>query len=184
MSLNKLDVFRDILEDGGGYRLAGRCPMSDLIPFILSEEKCKLREEVNGKDVAVIFDGTSRLGKALLVLLRFMDVDSWSLQQRLVRVQLLAKSMCGDEIAHELIIILSTELGIPGSKVLASMRDRASTNNVAIHIIKIVYPHLLDIGCYSHTIDHVGEKFVTHTLDEFGKAWNGIFSHSLKARLL
>ena len=73
MSLNKLDVFRDILEDGGGYRLAGRCPMSDLIPFILSEEKCKLREEVNGKDVAVIFDGTSRLGKSLLVC------DLWTL---------------------------------------------------------------------------------------------------------
>ena len=96
--LNKIDVFRDILEGGGGHRLAGRRPMSDLIPFILSEEKCRLRGEITGGDVAVIFDGTSRFGEALVVVLRFMDFDSWSPQQRLVRLQLLAKSMCGDEI--------------------------------------------------------------------------------------
>ena len=92
--------------------------------------------------------------------------------------------MCGDEIARELINVLSTELGIPGGKLLAAMRDRASTNNVALRTVKVVYPDLLDIGCYSHTIDHVGEKFVTPSLDEFGKAWTGVFSHSPKARLL
>ena len=41
-------------------------------------------------------------------------------------MQPLAKSMCGDEIARELISILSTELGIPGAKLLANMRERAS----------------------------------------------------------
>ena len=72
--------------------MAGRRPMGDLIPFILSEEKRSLREEINGKDVAVIFDGTSRLGEALVIVLRFMDFDNWSPQQRLVCLQLLAKS--------------------------------------------------------------------------------------------
>jgi hypothetical protein len=139
---------------------------------------------MNGRDVAVIFDGTSRLGEALVVVLRFMDLESWSPQRRLVRLQLLARSMCGDEIARELISILSTELGIRGGILLASMRDRASTNNVAIRSMKVVYPHLLDIGCYSHTIDHVGENFATPNLDEFGKAWVGIFVHSPKAQLL
>ena len=46
--LKKMDVFRDILEEGG-YRLAGKRPMSDLIPFILSEKKQSLREEINGR---------------------------------------------------------------------------------------------------------------------------------------
>ena len=115
--LNKIDIFRDVLEEGS-YRLAGRRPMSDLVPFIHSEEKQRIREEISGKDVAVIFDGTSRLGKAVVVVLRFVDSD-WSPQQRLVRLQLLAKTMCGDEIARELVSILSTELSIPGSNVLA-----------------------------------------------------------------
>ena len=79
--LCKIDQFRDILEEGGGYCLAERCPMSNLIPFILLEEKHRLREELNGKDVAVIFDGTSRLGEALVVVLRFMH--DWYPEQRL-----------------------------------------------------------------------------------------------------
>ena len=168
----------------GGYRLAGRRLMCDLIPFILSEEKQRIREEISSKDLAVIFDGTSRLGEAVVLVLRFIDSNDWSPQQRLVRLQLLAKSMCGDEVARELVSILSTELSIPGGKLVAAMRDRASTNGVAMRTLKIVYPNLLDIGCYSHTIDHVGEQFVTPVLEEFAKAWFGLFAHSPKARLL
>ena len=118
--LNKLDDFRDLEENG--YRLAGRRPMSDLVPFILCEEKQRIKE-ISGKDVLVVFDGTSRLGEA--VVLRFFYFETWSPQQRLVRLQLLAKAMCGNEIASELVTILSTELSIPPEKLLAAMRDRA-----------------------------------------------------------
>ena len=64
------------------------------------------------------------------------------------------------------------------------MRDRASSNNIVMLTIKIVYPHLLNIGCYSHTIDHVGERFVTPVLEECAKLRIGIFAHSPRARLL
>ena len=53
--------------------------------------------------------------------------------------------------------------------ILATMRDRASVNNLAMQTIKVVYPNL-DIGCYSHTIDIVGGKFKTPTLSEFTSA--------------
>ena len=36
--INKIDDFRDLLEQNA-LRLAGRKPMSDLIPFVLSEER-------------------------------------------------------------------------------------------------------------------------------------------------
>ena len=36
--INKIPVFREILEENA-LRLAGRKPMSDLIPFVLQEEK-------------------------------------------------------------------------------------------------------------------------------------------------
>ena len=58
------------------------------------------------------------------------------------------------------------------------MRDRASVNDVTMQTLKIVYPLLLDIGCYSHTIDHVGDNFKTPS------AWVNLFSWSPKARLL
>lgn len=41
-------------------------------------------------------------------------------------MQLLGKTLCGDELAHELIGILSIELAIPSARLLAGMRDRAS----------------------------------------------------------
>ena len=53
-----------------------------------------------------------------------------------------------------------------------------------MHTLKIVYPSLLDVACFSHTLDHVGDHFVVPTLDDFSKAWISIFAHSSKAHLL
>lgn len=64
------------------------------------------------------------------------------------------------------------------------MRDRAACNGVAMRTLKIVYPLLLDIGCFSHTIDNAGTKFEVPNLSEFISAWISLFSHSPKARLL
>lgn len=41
----------------------------------------------------------------------------------------------------------------------------------------------MDIGCFSHTLDHVGEKFHTPVLNQFAKAWIGLFTRSPKAKL-
>ena len=123
--LNQLDVFLDLLVENG-YRLAGRHPMSDLIPFISSEKKHRVKGEIADKDVSVIFEGTSRLSEAVVVVICFVSSDTWCVEQRIVRMQLLGKTMCGEELARELVGILSTELGIPPARLLAGMRDRAS----------------------------------------------------------
>ena len=133
--------------------------------------------------MSVIFDGTTRLGEALAIVVRFVS-DEWSLEQRLVKLQLLTKSMSGEEIARELINVLSVGYSIDSSRLLACMRDRASSNNVAVRTLKIVYPKLLDVGCFSHTIDRVGEYFNIPILSEFTSAWIMMFSHSPKVRLL
>ena len=72
---------------------------------------------------------------------------------------MLAKSLCGKEVAREVLTVLSTKLGIPGSRLIAIMRDRAAVNNVAVRTLAIMYPSAIGIGCFSHTLDHVGEKF-------------------------
>ena len=55
------------------------------------------------------------------------------------------------------------------------MRDRALENSVADRMLKLVFPKLFDIGCFSHTIDHVGERFNTPELNDFMKTWIGVF---------
>ena len=43
---------------------------------------------------------------------------------------------------------------------------------------------MLDIGCFSHALDHVGENFKTPTLDDFCSSWIMLFAHSPKSKAL
>ena len=63
------------------------------------------------------------------------------------------------------------------------MHDRASVNNVAIQTLKNFFPKIFDVGCFSHTLDHVGEKFDMPKLDAFSKSWLNMLSRSPKSRL-
>jgi len=73
--------------------------------------------------------------------------------------------MTGEEIAHELIRVLSANYAIDPNQLIAAMRDHAAVNGVAMRTVAVVYPKAFDIGCFSHTIDRVGEAFQnTHSL--------------------
>ena len=91
--------------------------------------------------------------------------------------------MTGKEIARELISVLSVEYGITPDRLLAAMRDRASVNGVAMQTVKVVFPDLLDVGCFSHTIDLAGGKFQTPNLESFIHLWISLFAHSPRVRL-
>ena len=62
--LSEIELFRDLLEENG-YRLGGRRTMSDLIPFIHKDEQARIKQEIQGKKVSVIFDGATRLGESV-----------------------------------------------------------------------------------------------------------------------
>ena len=46
-----------------------------------------------------------------MIQIRFVD-ENWHIQQRVVRLFLLAKSLSGEEVTGQLIVSLTTELGI------------------------------------------------------------------------
>ena len=50
--------------------------------------------------------------------------------------------------------------------------------------LKIVYPNVIDIGCFSHAFDRVGEHFKIPILTEFISYWLALFSHNIKAKFL
>ena len=78
----------------------------------------------------------------MAVVIRFIDT-SFNIQQRLVHLQLLAKSMKEEEIAREIIATISTQYGISSNLVVAMMHDRAACNGVALQTLKTVYPQLI-----------------------------------------
>ena len=71
-------------------------------------------------------------------------------------MQIRVKRMSGEEIARELINGLSAQCGVSTSKLVAAMHDRAACNGVALRTIKVVYSSIVEVGCFSHTLDLVG----------------------------
>lgn len=90
----------------------------------------------------------------------------------------LTKTMSGEEVTRELIATLSINLGIASGHILAAMRDRCSINGAAMRTIKVMYPHVLDVECFSHMLNLTGKKFKTPQLDECIKLWISLFAPS------
>ena len=139
--------------------------MRELIPFIRSEEQRQTQEEIKGREVLVIFDGTTHVAEAMAIVVRYVSRD-WKITQCLVRALLVTKTVCGEEVARELIATLSINIGVASGHLLAAMRDRCSVNGVAMRTLKVVYPQVLDIGCSYHALDLAGRKFKTPNLDD------------------
>ena len=112
--------------------------MSDIVvPFVLSQEKEKIKHEISGKCLSATFDGTTRLDEIFVVVIHYVDPD-WCIHHRLIGVQMLAKNLSGEEIACEVINSLSLEYGvIMSEQILAVMHDCASTNTVAVRTLKV-----------------------------------------------
>ena len=85
-------------------------------------------------------------------------------------------------MAHE---IINSEYGVGSEYVLALMHDCASTNVHSCYVHTETFVSLYEeIGCFSHTLDHVGERFSTPIAQQFVIYWISLFAHSPKARLL
>ena len=119
--LHKMDDFRELLEEEG-CRLTSAPHMRQPIPFVKKEEEEKIEGEISGSNVAVIFDGTTRLGETLAIVIRFVTAD-WEIKQRLVRLQLIAKSLKGEELARELIMTLAQHYNVQNNNLCAAMRE-------------------------------------------------------------
>ena len=96
--LSKIDCLLLFLEKYG-HRLTSQSHLRELIPSVLQKEKETLKSELSeAKAVSTIFDGSTRLGEDLAFIVQFVD-SQWNVQQRLVRLQVLAKSLKAEELA-------------------------------------------------------------------------------------
>jgi len=101
--VSKLKHFGELLEEGG-IRLTDTRHMLDMV-----QERDQVKKEMEGKCMSVIFNGTSRRGEVLAVVLRFADSDA-KIKQHLIQMMFLMQSLTGEETARELIHVLSVSL--------------------------------------------------------------------------
>ena len=121
------------------------------ISFILKQETEQLKEEIATRDLGLIFDGSTRLGEAIVIIVRFVS-DNWSIVQRLIRRGICAKSVNAQDLAHVLNDCLSVDYQVRGNSLLATIKDGASVNQAALNHIKFVFPKMLSVVFFSHTI--------------------------------
>ena len=181
--LFKVDSLRPFLEKYC-HRLTSRNHLAEFISMIRQKEIDFVKSEIAANSAfSVIFDGNTRLGEALAIIVRFIDKD-WNIQQRLLKLEILAKSMNAEELAQRLIQCLAVECVMQPNHLLAAMRDGASVNEAGLHQVMFFFPNILSVICYSHIIDIVGKHFEFSVLDTFSRCWNTLFSLSPASRLL
>ena len=64
MPRSKLDCFRELLEENALTLTI----MSQLLPFVLSQERDRVKAAINGKPISIIFDGTTHVCEALVII--------------------------------------------------------------------------------------------------------------------
>ena len=177
-----MKLLRPLIENNN-FRLTDSTHLAQYTPFVLETEKERIGKEIKEAEfVSTIFDGSTQQGEALVVLIRFISPE-FEIKQFLGRFHILSKSLTGEQLAREIITTLSTDLRLPERKVIAAIQDGASVNGAALNRVRtIMYPQMVDIICSSHSLDNVGKRFDTPTLDAFSHWWVS-FSHSPASKL-
>ncbi len=75
------------------------------------------------RELSLIFDGTTRLGEAIAIVARYVD-DDWKVQQRLIRLDIVAHSVTGEQLAQVLHAAL-TDFSVHGPHVFLGVREMA-----------------------------------------------------------
>ena len=84
--ISKIDKLRSLLEKNG-HRLTSSSNLAQYITLIFKQEVDTIKKELSlpgqgdmTRDVSVIFDGSTRQGEAIAIIVRFID-DQWALTQ-------------------------------------------------------------------------------------------------------
>ena len=134
--ISKIDILRSLLEKNS-YRLTGNSYIGQYVSMTLKQEieRIKQESEMPGqvgmtRDLSIIFDGNTRQGEAIAIIVRFVD-NNWNIQ-RLVRIDVCSKSVNANELAQVLNQCLSVDYGVRANSLLAAMRDGASVNQAVL----------------------------------------------------
>ncbi len=120
--LSKIDKLRDVFEESG-YSLCSSTHLRQLIPFFLLEEKPSKRFLA---DLYKSYLMSLMLQRLLCSFYGLLKIGL--LNNGLVGLMLIAKSVTGGEVTRLLVEDLSTELGISSHFIITAMHARLFVN--------------------------------------------------------
>ncbi|CAN0047625.1 unnamed protein product, partial [Ectocarpus sp. 6 AP-2014] len=157
--------------------------LAEHIPLILEEEQAKIRDEIGDRPYALCFDATPYLCECFGVGVRFIDA-SGQVEQRVLRLSMLKKSMTAGDIAGEVNRIVTHEYRLDPNKCRAIIGDSCAANLLAMDALAKLFRYAIVIGCLSHTFNNIGKQLSTPELDTFLGKMHTLLSHSAGAKAL
>ena len=98
----------------------------------------------------IIFDGSTRQGEAIAVIVRFIH-DTWNITQRFIQIDICSKSVNSEGLARVLNETLCIEFGIRGKLLLAAIEgwgkcESSGIESDGIHLSRdaeryLLFPH-------------------------------------------
>ncbi|CAM9908936.1 unnamed protein product [Heterosigma akashiwo] len=179
--INSVDAHHDLLVKYG-YALPHSAHLK-FNPLIVRNECQELLDEFKDRKVGVVFDGASWVGECLVVVFRAVR-DDWTILQRVVKVNLLAKSMDNRHIKAELVECILGDMRKSFRDVIGFSYDRASANKKAITALLLDFNLSHGVPCIPHSFDRVGVNFKAPRARRFFGLLQSLLGLSPNARLL
>lgn len=182
LPLSRIGVVQQVAAMPITYSLSDHSNMArEHIPNVQQLLRKRVAAEIKGRDVSVCFDGSPFFGEAFALIVRFQDAHG-DMQERLLRLRMLDRTMSGQDIAAVVRDILTKDFAIQPTNVLFFDRDGASANTRAMEFLKFAFSVSHDIVCISHTINNAGKRQTLEYASRFMALWNKIFAHSVNAK--
>ena len=183
LSFAAIDAMRPYLERNSRKSLTSSTNMRQLLPILIEEEFHTVMKELEGRDYLVIFDGTTKVGEVFCIVFRWVNPKTLEIEQRLVHLGKYAKSFDHNELCAATMTALGKYQAHQGTfqkrgNVVGFQKDRCSVNTLASTFLCQCYVKSRDLGCFSHTLTHVGEHFMVVLLKKFKEDLCGLMSSS------
>lgn len=171
--LERLPYFRELIERGSGALTDVSHLRSSYVPMIESEQLTKVRVELhqNNAALSIQFDGTTRLGEAIVCVGRYCTKD-FRIVKRLLMLKTTARHMLGKQLSAVITQLLCTTLQLDPLRLAGISRDSASVNGAACNrLMSNPFVNALTIMCICHTINNAGHHLELPLLNEWMTPW-------------
>lgn len=180
--LSKIDAGLGVLLTRASMSVGDASTLRLYIPKVRDAELELLKQELADEWMCVVFDGTTRVGEVLAVVVRYCTAD-FRINYRLIALSTAAKHMSGPELSGMIIRLLVNRIGPHAiDRVVAAARDSCATNGAAMRSLKMsVLPNMQDIMCFSHTLHNCAKHMKLPFLDKWLLPWFQLMAHSHRA---
>lgn len=177
-----VDEFRELIE-GNGNRgtLTTSKHLGQLIPLFGKSLDSNLAA-LKLYSVGIIFDGLSKDGEWVSVLLRGVEIGESMVLKQVLLAMVHNDTPYDHAVLNGILIPAIAKVGHLGNDcVRFFIHDDASVNSKSTNfLIGGLFTSAFDLKCMCHILDRVGSHILCPLMDEFCSLWQSIFKNSSK----